>query len=146
MFISIPLNHGEGVEGRGERGGTLSPARPFCCLLQCFLERFLAVESVLPRAPGLRPRLAGLVVRSDFLVAAAVDCRSESSCSWQHSWLLLGCGLSVPSSWVLQKELGHSWQKASDGLPHTSQWCQGQSQRPVRHSNTNSEYLPHSHK
>lgn len=144
LFIATPLNHGEGMEGRGEAGGTLETARPFCCLL-CFLERFLAAASVLLWTPGLRPRLAGLVAMSDFWVSTAVDCRSESLCSWQHSWLLIGCGFSMPSSWVLQKEFGHSWQKASDGLPHTSQWCQGQSQRPD-HINTNSEQATHFHK
>lgn len=55
---------------------------------------------------------------------------SKPSCSWQQSLPVVGHGCRAPSWWALQKELGQSWQKASEFLPHTSQWCQGQSQRP----------------
>lgn len=56
---------------------------------------------------------------------------SSSSCSRQHSCPVGGQGRSVPSWWALQKEFGQSWQKASEFFPQTSQWCQGQSQRPA---------------
>lgn len=56
---------------------------------------------------------------------------SSSSCSRQHSCPVAGQGRSAPSWWALQKEFGQSWQKASEFFPQTSQWCQGQSQRPA---------------
>lgn len=58
---------------------------------------------------------------------------SSSSCSRQHSSPPGGRGRSPPSWWALQKELGQSWQKASEFFPQTSQWCHGQSQRPAGH-------------
>ncbi|KAG7258825.1 hypothetical protein CRUP_035217, partial [Coryphaenoides rupestris] len=51
---------------------------------------------------------------------------------------------SAPSWWEEQKELGHSWQKASEAFPHTSQWCQGQSQRPAISSWPPSPHRKHS--
>lgn len=39
---------------------------------------------------------------------------------------------SRASSWCsLQKELGQKWQKEIEGLPQTSQWCQGHSHLPT---------------
>lgn len=107
---------------------------------------FLLVFLVLPSAPS--PFLehfgehAGLAAT---LVSEPASCSwlavaSSSSCSWQHSCPVGGHVCSAPSSWALQKELGQSWQKASEFFPQTSQWCQGQSQRPVGGTTTMSRF------
>ena len=57
---------------------------------------------------------------------------ARKSCSLQYnrpSWVELKAAVSW---WSLQKELGQKWQKAVEGLPHTSQWCQGHSHFPAR--------------
>lgn len=53
------------------------------------------------------------------------------TCSEQHN-----CPFNVEFSTVLswcslQKEFGQKWQKETEGLPQTSQWCQGHSHFPA---------------
>lgn len=77
-----------------------------------------------------RPRaLPGPEHGSSVLALRAGSARK--SCSLQHarpSWV----ELKAAASWCsLQKELGQKWQKAAEGLPHTSQWCQGHSHFPA---------------
>lgn len=156
---SISLNHmwcgwgkGGGVSGRKDRfNSSTSHYTSVAFLRPLFLGAglLLVLDSALPVVFGSAVRLyLGLVdeVSSEmgvFSVGLSAWGRiSESSCSWQQSWPARGCVRSAPSWWALQKELGHSWQKASEFFPQTSQWCQGQSQRPARqqefqlHSNT----------
>lgn len=101
-----------------------------------FLDLFLRGALLLVLASVLRLYLRGLVDEGTSAMCSSEGSAwgriSESSCSWQQSWPVSGWDRSAPSWWALQKELGHSWQKASEFFPHTSQWCQGQSQRPGR--------------
>lgn len=129
--------------GWGRRGG---PSLVWCFWL---CERSLQVSAafllepfVLPSAPSaflelLEERLtAAAIFVSESISWVWLSPPSSSSCSIQHSCPVGGQGRSAPSWWALQKELGQSWQKASEFFPQTSQWCQGQSQRPVESHDT----------
>lgn len=109
--------------------------RPSLCMSFQASVVFLLEPLVLLSAPSgfLQPleRPPAVAFVSELTIRAGVEVPSVSSCSEQHSSPVGGQGRSAPSWWALQKELGQSWQKASEFFPHTSQWCQGQSQRPV---------------
>lgn len=152
IICGVAEGKGGGVSGRKDRfNSSTSHYTSVAFLRPLFLGAglLLVLDSALPVVFGSAVRLyLGLVdeVSSEmgvFSVGLSAWGRiSESSCSWQQSWPARGCVRSAPSWWALQKELGHSWQKASEFFPQTSQWCQGQSQRPARqqefqlHSNT----------
>lgn len=101
---------------------------------------FLFEVLLLASAPSaflepLRGRLMAAAAAVPFVLEASswsgLSVPSGSLCSRQHSWPVGPQRCSAPSWWALQKELGQSWQKASEFFPHTSQWCHGQSQRPA---------------
>lgn len=148
-----------GVSGRKDRfNSSKSHYTSVAFLRPLFLGAglLLVLGSALPVVLGsaLRLYLRGLVdeVSSEMgafsVGVTAWGLTSESSCSWQQNWPVSGCFRSAPSWWALQKELGHSWQKASEFFPQTSQWCQGQSQRPEGqwdfklHLNTKARHSP----
>jgi len=53
------------------------------------------------------------------------------TCSEQHNCPFKVEFSTVPSWCSLQKEFGQKWQKETEGLPQTSQWCQGHSHFPA---------------